>query len=172
MVLRECLDCSRINFVFDTYKENSINHERSMRGEVPGVQEVNITAPQLIKQWKKFLNQLKNETSLISFLVEEWQTTQFVQGIQQNGKELYFTCEEKCWKISGDRTVELPGLCSCQEEAVTRLLLCAAHAAQGGYDAVVVISEDTDVFGLRLAFQFHICQFVPEMRYSDTHKVD
>ena len=77
MVLREALDSSRIiNFVFDTYKENSTkNTERSMRGEVPGVQEVNITALQLIKQWKRSLSQLKNETSLISFLVEEWQTT-------------------------------------------------------------------------------------------------
>jgi len=43
MVLLEGLDSSRINFVFDTYYENS------MQGEVPGVQEVNITAPQLIK---------------------------------------------------------------------------------------------------------------------------
>jgi len=42
MVSREGLDSSRINFVFDTYKENYIkNTERSMRGEVPGVQEVN-----------------------------------------------------------------------------------------------------------------------------------
>ena len=47
MVLREGLDSSRnINFVFDTYKENSTkNTERSMRGEVPGVEVVNITAP-------------------------------------------------------------------------------------------------------------------------------
>jgi len=126
----------RSNFGFDTYKENSTkNTERSMRGEVAGVQEVNITAPQLIKQWKKFLSQLKNETRLISFLVEGWQTTQYVQGIQRNGKELYNTCEEKCWKASGDRTLELPELCSCQEEAVTRLLLSAAHAAQGRCDA-------------------------------------
>ena len=136
---------------------------------MPGVQEVNRTAPQLIKQWKTFLSQLKNETSLISFLVEEWQTTQNVQGIQRNGKELYFTCEEKCWKISEDRTVELPEICSCQEEAVTRLLLRAAHAAQGGYDAVVVISEDTDVFGLRLTFSSSIDASLFQKCDSQTH---
>jgi len=91
MVLREGLDSSRIDSVFDTYKENSItNTERSMRGEVPGVQEVHITTPQPIKQLKKFLSQLMNETK------------QYVQGIQRNGKELYITCKEKCWKISGD----------------------------------------------------------------------
>jgi len=45
MVLLEGLDSSRINFVFNAIK----NTERGMRGEVPGVQVVNITAPQLIK---------------------------------------------------------------------------------------------------------------------------
>ena len=95
MVLLEGLDSSRINFV--SYKENSIkNTERSMREEVPGVEVVNITAPQLIKQQKKFLSQVKNKTSLIRFLVEEWQTEQYVQRIQRNRKELYVTCEEKC----------------------------------------------------------------------------
>ena len=49
MILLEGLDSSRINFV--SYKENSIkNTERSMRGEVPGVEVVNKTASQLIKQ--------------------------------------------------------------------------------------------------------------------------
>ena len=57
--------------------------------------------------------------------VEEWQTEQYVQRIQSNKKELYVTCEVKCWRISGDRTVEVPELCSCQVEAVTRLLLRA-----------------------------------------------
>ena len=57
--------------------------------------------------------------------VEEWQTEQYVQRIQRNKKELYVTCGEKCWRISRDRKVEVPELCSCQEEAVTRLLLRA-----------------------------------------------
>ena len=49
MVLLEGLDTSRINVV--SYKENAIkNTERSVRGEVPGVEVVNITAPQLMKQ--------------------------------------------------------------------------------------------------------------------------
>jgi len=43
IVLLDGLDSSTITFVFDTYYENS------MQGEVPGVQEVNITTPQLIK---------------------------------------------------------------------------------------------------------------------------
>ena len=47
--------------------------------------------------------------------------------------------------------MEVPELCSCQEEAVTRLLYM-----QGGYDAVVVSSEDTYVFVLLLAFSSSI----------------
>ena len=57
--------------------------------------------------------------------VEGWQTEQYVQRIQRNKKELFVTCEEQCWKISGGRTVEVLELCSCQEEAFTRLLLRA-----------------------------------------------
>ena len=40
---------------------------------------------------------------------------------------------------------------STQEEADTRMLLHAAHAAAAGYRAVVITSEDTDVFVLSLA---------------------
>ena len=43
-------------------------------------------------------------------------------------------------------------LTSNQEEADTHLLLHAKHAAQEGYEAVAVISEDTDVFVLLLNF--------------------
>ena len=109
---------------------------------------MNTNDPQLIKQWRKFLSQMKNKTTLIRFLVEEWQTEQYVQRIHRDGKELYVTCEA----IS----VQVPELCSCQEEADTRLLLHPAHAGQNGYDYVVISSEDTDVFVLLLSFSSFI----------------
>ena len=56
------------------------------------------------------------------------------------------TCEDKCWKLSGECCEEIPELCSCHEEADGRLLLHAAHAAQEGYEAVIISSEDTDAF--------------------------
>jgi len=43
-----------------------------------------------------FLSQVKNKTSLVRFLVEEWQTEKYVKRIQRNRKELYVTGEEKC----------------------------------------------------------------------------
>ena len=56
----------------------------------------------------------------------------------------------------GDNTEEVPELRSCQEEVDTRLLLHAAHAANEGCEAVVISSEDTDVFVLLLAFYENI----------------
>lgn len=58
----------------------------------------------------------------------------------------------KCWKITSERNDQVPELSSSQEEADTRLLLHASHAAKEGYEAVVVNSEDTDVFILLLGF--------------------
>ena len=42
--------------------------------------------------------------------VEEWQTEQYVQRIQRNRKELYVTCEEKCWRISGRQNTGSAGV--------------------------------------------------------------
>ena len=63
---------------------------------------------------------------------------------------MYVTCEDKCFEIMGDNTEEVPELRSCQEEADTRLLLHAADAANEGYDAMVISSEDTDELELEL----------------------
>lgn len=45
---------------------------------------------------------------------------------------------------------------SQHEEADGRLLIHAAHAAESGYSAVVICSEDTDVFVMCLAFHKEI----------------
>ena len=62
------------------------------------------------------------------------------------GKTLFVTAESECWKITEKGSENVAELTSNQEEADTRLLLHAKHAAQEGYEAVAVISEDTDVF--------------------------
>ena len=71
-VLREGQQSSRIDVVFDTYRETSIkNIERTLRGEEEGLQLQNISEAQMVKQWRKFLRQANNKTSLIKFLVSE-----------------------------------------------------------------------------------------------------
>ena len=58
----------------------------------------------------------------------------------------------KCWKITENRSEEVPVLFSSQEEADTHLFLHACHDAQVGCIVVIINSEDTDVFILLLAF--------------------
>ena len=71
-VLREGSESNRIDVVFDTYQENSIKGaERRMRGEDLSFQVESITASQIVRQWRKFLAQVRNKTSLIKFLAEE-----------------------------------------------------------------------------------------------------
>ena len=60
--------------------------------------------------------------------------------------------DDKCYRITSHGSVEVPALQCHQEEADGRLLFHATHAAREGYQAVVICSEDTDVFIMSLAF--------------------
>lgn len=62
--------------------------------------------------------------------------------------------------------------------AVTRIILHAAHAAEEGYKAVVVVADDTDVSVLCLAFSddiscpiFQKCGTKNRVRYLDIMKL-
>ena len=57
--------------------------------------------------------------------------------------------------------MEREDLRSTHEEADTRVLFHAANAASAGYQAVMISSEDTDVFVLCLAFS----SFIPYSLY-------
>jgi len=69
-----------------------------------------------------------------------------------NDKQLYIASEESYLHITKVHWAEVEGLQSNQEEADTRIILHAAHAAKEGYSAVVVAADDTDVLVLCLAF--------------------
>ena len=67
---------------------------------------------------------------------------------------------------------------SSQEEADTRMLLHAAHCAKSGFSEVVIVSEDTDVFVLCVAFSSKIaCPIYMKsgtktrIQYTDIQKV-
>ncbi|KAG0710027.1 hypothetical protein GWK47_023672 [Chionoecetes opilio] len=79
---------------------------------------------------RKLLGSSSNKASLIKFLVEEWKKPQHREKLE--GKELYVTCEQLCFKITKRAWEEAPELKSSQEEADTRLLLHALHAANLG----------------------------------------
>jgi len=155
IVCKEAMQSNRIYVVFDTYEEMSIKTvERTNRGEEQGLQFHRITATQLVRQWRAFLKQVNNKSSLIEFLVQEWQTAKYTDKLP--GKVLFVTRIERCWNINGNHREEVSELMSRHEEADGRLLIHAAHAAAAGHSAVVICSEDTDVFVLCLALSEQI----------------
>ena len=84
MTLREGSQSSRIDVVFDTYKENSIkNSERSQRGEETGHELQGITGTQMVRQWRSFLTKVSNKTSVIKFIVHEWRKAEYRAKLQQ-----------------------------------------------------------------------------------------
>lgn len=155
MALREGQSSKRVDIVFDTYQDVSIkNLEREARGEETGPQLQNITAKQIVRQWIKFLTNSSNKTSLISFLVNEWKKPEYT--VLLNEKILFATDGEMCFRITKDFTEEVPDLQSTHEEADGRMLLHAAHAAEDGYQSVIICTEDTDVFIMCMAFHQQI----------------
>ena len=100
-----------------------------------------------MRQWR---TRIANKTSLITFIVSEWRKAQYREKL--HGKVLYATVDDKCYRITSHGSVEVPLQCH-QEEADGRLLFHATHAAREGYQAVVICSEDTDVFIMSLALQ-------------------
>ena len=59
---------------------------------------------------------------------------------------------ETCFKITSRHSEEVPALLCRHEEADGHLPFHTAHAAQEGYQAVLICSEDTDVFIMPLVF--------------------
>ena len=163
--------------MFDTYRETSIkNAERCNRASTSGTQWKGIAPGHNILQWKKFLSNSENKTSLIIFLIEQWKLAKNRAKLQ--GKALYVTCGEICYKLTKDVWEEIEPLRSTQEEADTRLLLQARHASDDGYKSIIINAEDTDVMILCLGFSMQIscplyqkCGTENRTRYSCEHMI-
>ena len=85
---------------------------------------------------------------------------------------------DKCYRITFQGSEEVPSLRCYQEEADGCLLLHATHAAQEGYETVVICSEDTDIFIMSLAFHDRIgvslsqkCGTKAQRKITDISKV-
>lgn len=109
--------------------------------------------------------------------MQEWKQTKYTE--RQNGKVLYVTSGENCYKIyHNEGSILVQDLCSTHEEADTRLMLHAAHAASAGFQSIVLVAEDTDVFLISLAFSTDIdaslylkCGTRARISYVDIKKV-
>ena len=126
--------CIRVDVVFDSYKnEHSIkSFERARRksSDVIEVKIMNASSP-LPKDWKRFMSGTKNKDNLTNFLCEEW-CTSAQKKLTQNQLLILgggFADSTEVRAIRNEEVVSLDILKSTQEEADTRLILHAAHAA-------------------------------------------
>ena len=150
-IMRDVCGCTRIDVVFDVYQDVSIkNAERSNRGHNASAILLNTIMPgHKVQQWRSVLRCSASKTTLIKFLYDEWQKPEYLAKLQK--KTMYITCENHCTKLSEESAPLVPELDTSQEEADTRILLHAKHASTA-HEAIVVVSEDTDVTILALAF--------------------
>ena len=159
IVIREGDKCDRVDVVIDVYREGSIKDaERVNRGSGFGVKFRSLATGHKVKQWRSFLSEAQNKTMLIEFITEEWKSNESKSMIGQ--KTLFVTCGQKCWRIGQMGASLVNDLKSSQEEA--------KHASDQGYMSGIVVSEDTDVFVLLIAFAKEIPASLYQKRGTST----
>ena len=119
-----------------------------------------------VKQWRSFLSKAQNKTMLTEFTTEEWKSNESKSMIGQ--KTLFVTCGQKWWRIGQMGASLVNDLKSSQEEADTWIVLHAKHASDQGYTSVIVVSEDTDMFVLLIAFAKEIPASLYQKRGTST----
>ena len=151
---RNC--CTRVDLVFDQYRPVSIKAgERNKRGESSSLEvKIHGGSTPVPKQWTKLISNPKNKENfaLSQHLPERLSPSQkvFLAGGFMDGSRTVSLTQ-------GSVAIE-PKLCSDHEEADTRLLLHAKHAAST-HRRIVIQSPDTDVAVLSIAhFEDLSCQ--------------
>ena len=91
------------------------------------------------------------------FVTNERKKNKYVDKL--SGKTLVVTCGNSCYQLSPGVVQPISELESTQEEADTRMLLHSLHAAVLRFASLVIVSEDTDVLVLLLAFK----SFIPSL---------
>ena len=136
-------------FIF--YRDNSIkNPETEKRGSENGHEFRNMKTDHNIHQWWKFLSNSKHKSLVIKFIAEECQNERHREKLA--GKTIFVITEDNCNEDSSIGMTTRQELRSTQEETNTRVFLHGPHAAAAGYRAVVITSDDTDVFVLLFDF--------------------
>lgn len=80
MIMKEGSGSERIDVVFDKYQQLSIkDSEKQLRRSDAVIKVHSINAATIIRQWRKFLGQMSNKTSLISFLASEWKKSKYTE---------------------------------------------------------------------------------------------
>lgn len=145
-------NCSRLDFVCDRYPSQSIKNLERDRRAIGGTHVIRLYSEQqrVPRQWKKFMSSGENKEELMKFIFISWRKAdpRLLKGV-----EVFLAHENKCHKL-----IESEGVITCSEieelfcdheEADTRMIAHARHAAQS-YHSVIIKSPDTDVFLIAL----------------------
>ena len=140
-------DRTRTDLIMDQYPDVSIKNperERERRGAGISIQiAINHGNQKCHTQWKKYLSDGSNKANLASFLVQEWQKPEYFVRFADFGS-LFVTHGMECHKLNaGENGIDcnrVDELCAQQEEADTRILLHATHAASNGHDCIAIKS--------------------------------
>lgn len=135
---------SRLDLVWDTYLADSLKcTTRAKRGQ--GVRRRVVAAAAIPGNWQNFLRVNSNKTELFRFL-----SAALMEWFDQEDKQLVITDVEAV--LSKPLLPDLTSLAPCNhEEADSRLLLHASHAAQHGHHAILIRTVDTDVVVLAVS---------------------
>ncbi|KAG0727608.1 hypothetical protein GWK47_034280 [Chionoecetes opilio] len=174
--LRIGIGSERIDVVFDVYQQLSIKGaERTSRGAETGIRFTNIIPGHKIQQWRRLLSCGASKTKLISLIASQWKKPNMREKL--GGKTLYVTCDNLCFRLTRDNVIEEDELKTSQEEADTRVIFHAKHAAPL-VSSIIMVAEDTDILLLCLAFHKEIncsvyvkCGTATRTRYISISKV-
>ena len=134
----------RIDVVFDVHHSDSIKSaERIQLGSTEGIAFSNILPGHKIKNWRRLLSCTESKKKLTAFLAECWKEQKFREKLGR--KCMFVTSSDRCIKLTESGWQEIDYLQSTHEEADTRILLHAKHAAET-IPALICITEDTYVF--------------------------
>ena len=152
-VLTAGVRASRIDVVFDVYRDLSIKNVERNRRSKGQLLFKKIVASSEITQWGSFLSCNENKNSLVEFIVSQWQKPKYRVKIGQ--KPFYVTNRADVFKINETETSKELELQNNHEEADTRILFHAKHAS-ANYSKILISSPGTDVFFICLSIHMTI----------------
>ena len=141
-------DLKELDFVFDTYKRDSIK-EQTREGRGIGVRILVREETPIAKKFQVFLKNSDNKTELFKILAIN------ITKIPENIVEIMATHLEEF--LSNNLDADLPALQPYNhEEADTRLLLHTLDGSKRGFKRLLIVTVETDVVVLILCHFFNL----------------
>ena len=127
--------------MFDVYRPSSLNAEaRSKRGH--GARRRVTSRCKVPPNWRNFLRDNDNKTDLFNLLADKIE--------QMPSPNMVIVTKEE--NALSNHTIRLEGMSPCShDEADTRIIVHARHAAQEGCKSLLVKASDTDILDIAIS---------------------